>query len=98
MNKYVLTSQAQVDLADIWLHIAEDNVQAADRLNDSFYAAFVKLAQMPGMGRLRDELAAQTLRVWPIGQYLIIYRPESDPLEIVRVVSGYRDLPALFLE
>lgn len=98
MNKYVLTSQAQVDLADIWLHIAEDNVQAADRLNDTFYAAFVKLAQIPGMGRLRDELAAQALRVWPVGQYLIIYRPEADPLEIVRVVSGYRDLPALFIE
>lgn len=98
MNEYVLTNQAKVDLADIWLHIAEDNVQAADRLVDTLYASFFKLAQMPGMGRLRDELAAQALRVWPVGQYLIIYRSETAPLEIVRVVSGYRDLPALFME
>jgi len=98
MNQYRLTDLAKVDLADIWFHIAEDNVQAADRLNDTLYAAFVKLARMPGMGRLRDELAAEALRVWPVGQYLIIYRPETKPLEIVRVVSGYRDLAALFVE
>lgn len=98
MKKYVLTNQAEADLADIWLHIAEDNIRAADRLIDSLYAAFVKLAQMPGMGRLRDELASEALRVWPVGQYLIIYRPETKPLKIVRVVSGYRDLPALFIE
>jgi plasmid stabilization system protein ParE len=50
---------------------------------------------MPGMGHRRNELASKELFVWPVGQYLIIYRPDTDPLEIVRVVSGYRDLAAL---
>jgi len=28
--------------------------------------------------------------------YLVIYRPETKPLQVVRVVSGYRDVPKLF--
>jgi hypothetical protein len=34
--------------------------------------------------------------VWPVHSYLVIYRPEIQPLQIVRVLSGYRDIGALF--
>jgi hypothetical protein len=27
---------------------------------------------------------------------LVIYRPETRPLQVVRVLSGYRDIAALF--
>ena len=54
------------------------------------------LADMPGMGHSRDDLADETLRAWPVHSYLIVYRPAQRPIEIVRVVSGFRDLFALF--
>lgn len=57
---------------------------------------FVRLAEWPGIGHERTDLADETLRVWTLQSYLIIYRPTSRPLEIVRVVSGYRDLVSLF--
>ena len=51
---------------------------------------------IPTIGHLREDLADdETLRFWPIRHYLIIYRPDSQPLEIVRVLSGRRDLKML---
>ncbi len=97
MSQYILAPVVHTDLSDIWLRIAEDNIEAADRVIDALYAAFVKLAQMPGMGHRRHDLTSEPLRFWPIFNYLIIYRPETDPLEIVRVVSGYRDVAALLI-
>jgi toxin ParE1/3/4 len=36
------------------------------------------------------------LRSTPIDQYLILYIPVRQDIDILRVVSGYRDLAALF--
>lgn len=55
-----------------------------------------RLVDHPGLGHVRDDLADETLRVWPVHSYLVIYRPETTPLQIVRVLSGYRDIAALF--
>ena len=66
-------------------------LDAADRMRDNIYEAINKLADMPGMGHRREDLTRQALLFWPVGKYLIIYRPDTAPLEIVRVVSGYRD-------
>jgi antitoxin ParD1/3/4/toxin ParE1/3/4 len=51
-----------------------------------------RLAQMPGLGHLREELSDEPVRFFPVYSYLIIYRPETDPLEIVRVLHGARDV------
>ncbi len=64
----------------------------------NIHQAISMLVAMPGMGHRRDDLTRQPLLFWPIGQYLIIDRPDTDPLEIVRVVSGYRDVGGLLLE
>ena len=34
-----------------------------------------------------------TLLFWPVGSYLIIYRAEHRPIEIVAVTQGSRDVP-----
>lgn len=57
--------------------------------------AMRRLAEMPEIGHVRDDLADETLRVWPLYSYLIVYRPKTDPLQIIRVVSGYRDISRL---
>jgi antitoxin ParD1/3/4/toxin ParE1/3/4 len=54
-----------------------------------------RLAEMPEMGHLREDLAEEPLRFWPVYSYLIIYRPDRNPLEVVRVLSGYRDIADL---
>ncbi len=75
MRDFILSPLARQDLNDIWDHIAEDDLDAADRV--------------------REDLTDEPLRFWPVRRYLIVYRPDSDPLEIVRVLSAYRDVKKL---
>ena len=51
------------------------------------------LANFPNMGRKREELLT-SLRSFPVDDYLIFYRQIEGGIEILRVVSGYRDLNA----
>ena len=92
MKGFRLSPQAYQDTDEIWEFIALDNLDAADRVRDKIFEAFEKLAEMPGMGHLRENLAEEPLRFWPVYSCLIIYRPDSRPLEIVRVLHGARDV------
>lgn len=57
-----------------------------------------KLAQMPEVGHLRQDLSEEPLRFWMIYSYLIIYRPETRPLQILRVLHASRDVRRLLEE
>ncbi len=84
-----------MDLDNIWLYIASDNVAAADRMIDELVGKFRTLASEPGNGPTRGELA-ESLRSFPVGNNVIFYRAMPNGIEIVRVLSGFRDLPELF--
>ncbi len=51
-----LSRSAETDLDEIWLHIAQDKVSAADRFIDLLTSKFPRLAATPLMGRARDEI------------------------------------------
>jgi toxin ParE1/3/4 len=91
----VISDQAQEDLLDIWLYIANDSPLAADRFLDFLYEKCVSLCASPKLGRLRDELLPG-LRSLPVKRYTIFYRVSRDTIEIVRVLSGYRDVERVF--
>jgi toxin ParE1/3/4 len=94
MSRYRLTEQARQDLDDIWLYIAEDNLAAADHFLDTLYEKFVLLAEQPLWGRLRPELALN-LRSFPVGNYVIFYRPIDNGIEVAWVLHGAREIDAL---
>ncbi len=54
-----------------------------------------KLAETPGMGHVREDLADESLRVWRVFSFLVIYRPDTSPLHVIRVLHGARDLEGL---
>jgi len=87
--------QAGADLDDIWFHIAQDNLNAADRFIDLIEQRCRLLAENPLMGCSRSELAPG-LRSFPVGNSIICYVPMENGIEIVRVVSGARNIDALF--
>jgi len=95
MRTYRLTNEAIADLDEIWLFVAEDSVNAADRLIETCYERFQSLAQMPLAARARPEIAPQ-FRSSPIGNDVVLFRPTDTGVEIVRVVHGARDIGALF--
>ena len=88
------TPQARDDLIDIWVFVAERSQSAADRLMDAVREKCQLLAESPELGRSRDELAP-SLRSFPVGKYTIFYRPAEDGIEVIRVLSSYRDIDAL---
>lgn len=85
-------------MQDIWHYIAEDNPVAADRVESELYAAFAKLADNPYMGHMREDITGRSVRFWSVYSYQIIYRPDTSPLQVVRVLSGYRDLGDVLAE
>jgi antitoxin ParD1/3/4/toxin ParE1/3/4 len=94
VSGYVLGTEAEFDLDDIWEYIAADNIAAADRWIERLYDAFEALGQTPGMGHKREDLTPHPVLFWPVGAYLIVYRAERRPIEIAAVVQGSRDIPA----
>jgi plasmid stabilization system protein ParE len=93
VSGYVLSVDADLDLDDIWEYIARDNIDAADRWIAKLFDAFEALGRTPGMGHTREDLTSYPVRFWPVGAYLVIYRAERQPVEIVAVTQGSRDIP-----
>lgn len=89
---FLLSEPAALDLRDIRDHIAGDDPETAMQVLRDIRTAIERLVELPRLGHARDDLADEDLRVWTVHTYLVIYRPDTDPLEIVRVLSGYRDL------
>jgi len=95
MSNYILSTDADLDLDDIWEYIATDSLDAADRWVAKLFEAFDALGRCPGMGHKRDDLTDYPILFWPVGKYLILYRSISDkPVQIVAVTQGARDIPA----
>jgi toxin ParE1/3/4 len=93
--RYAVNSElAEADLADIWVEIATDDIDTADRFIQGLRTLAQKLAEQPFMGRVRPELG-QDVRVFPHEQYLLIYRPATHGVGIARVVHGARDLTSI---
>jgi toxin ParE1/3/4 len=51
--------------------------------------------QFPNIGRSYDDLLLG-MRGVLLKSYIIFYRSVNGGIEIVRVISGYRDLPTIF--
>lgn len=95
MSRYILSPEARQDLREIKDYIAGYNKIAAMRLIESIRAKCRDLTNFPKMGRSYAELYPE-LRGIPLDKYIILYRLIENGVEIVRVVSGYRNLKSLF--
>ena len=87
--------EARIDLLEIWDYIAKDNLDAADRVEQEILEATRMLAKNPDLGHFRKDLTTKPVRFWRIHSYLIIYISDARQLEVVRILSGYRDLANL---
>lgn len=98
MNRaYVLTPAAEQDVDEILDYIAMDSVPAALRVLADLRRGMEKVAAAPGIGHVRDDIANESLRIWAVHSYLIVYRSPRRRVEIVRVLHGARDIRALGL-
>jgi toxin ParE1/3/4 len=96
MSRYRISPAARADLKDISRFIAVDrqSLQGATRLRGLFLAAFQNLANNPFLGQACPEFGDE-LRIFPVGNYVVLYMPRPNGIDIVQVTHGARDLPAI---
>ncbi len=101
MKRFILSDHAELDLQDIFDQTVDlFGHRQAVLLHLQFAEAFERLGMFPLSGHTRDDLIdpAQSIRFLAVSKrFLILYRPETMPVEIVRVVDGITDIGRLLI-
>jgi toxin ParE1/3/4 len=95
VSRVTLRPEATSDLESIEEYIAQDDVDQALAFIERLFDTMSLLGSQPEMGRARPELGP-ALRSFPVGQYVVFYEPAPGGIDVVRVLSGARDVDALF--
>jgi toxin ParE1/3/4 len=95
--------RARADLLELVTWIAADNPKAALALHDAYEHSLDLLADNPQLGHLHSSgspllAGMRVLAVHRFRKILIFYRPLPGAVEIVRILHGSRDIPAVFDE
>lgn len=94
-SKIFLSPAAENDVDEVITYLAQENSAAAHGFLDALSDAMEKLSDHPDLGHIREDLTNKPVKFWTFKwHYLIIYKPTA-PLEIVRVLSGFRDIISL---
>jgi plasmid stabilization system protein ParE len=67
-------------------------------VEEAIHVACASLADTPLAGRIREDLTALPLRFWlvqPYRNYWIVYRPETKPLQVIRIIQAARNIPQI---
>jgi len=91
------TPSAVRDIAFAAGEMAGDNPRAARAFIAATNEVAINLGRFPEMGDERPGLADPPVRFWTIARYryVVVYRPDTVPPRILRVLHGARDLPNL---
>jgi len=92
---YRKSPEAERDLIQIWMYVATESRSAATQFIDRLHGHMGDLADMPGMGRIRVEFGP-LVRSFAVDDFLIFYRESQAGIDVIRVLSGRRDLRSVF--
>jgi len=93
MSRYILAPQAAKDLIDIWRYIKEQSsVTIADRVERTIRDRMGFLSSHPRAGHWRRDMTSQNVKFFSVYSYLIVYKPDTKPLQIVSILYGRRDV------
>jgi toxin ParE1/3/4 len=97
MARVLRTSEARQNLRDLGRYIAQQSGDRslALRFLDRIARKCEQYARQPLMGDARPDLGPD-VRCFPVGNYVVIYRPLPDGILVLLVVHGARDIPAVF--
>lgn len=94
-GSYVLTLSASRDIDGILEYVLEHGGHGpAVRVYEHLLDGCSRIGEMPGIGHTRDDLADDTIRIFAVYSFLILYLPDTRPVQILRVIHGARDMPS----
>jgi antitoxin ParD1/3/4/toxin ParE1/3/4 len=92
-RRYILAPEAALDLVQIWRYIKNNaSDEIAERVEAVICEKILYLARSPGSGHWRKDLTDEPVKFFPVYSYLIVYRPETKPLQVVAIIHGRRDV------
>jgi plasmid stabilization system protein ParE len=98
MKGWIFSPQASFDLFEIWLYLAQTaSSDVADRIEAEFTEVCDRIAKHPMSGHTRPDVR-RPVRFWNVRQYLVIYWPDTAPIEILRLAHGAQDIPRVVSE
>ncbi len=93
MKRFVLTRPAERDLDLIKTYLLERaGATVTRRVMKEIRGGLILLGSEPGVGHAQEDLTDRPLKFWAIYSYLIVYSPETKPVQIVRILHGKRDV------
>jgi toxin ParE1/3/4 len=96
-RNFLFTPSAENNALEIWEFLADTaDESVADRVLARIYDECEKLGEHPGLGHYREDLLGKQYRFWSAWSYLIVYRWQVKPIEVIALVHGARDLKAFF--
>ena len=99
MKRYIIAPEAGEDIKAIKAYLKrEAGLSVANSTLKKIRDAFELLRRTPGLGHIREDLTDEPVKFWPVFPYLIVYNPSTQPIEIVRVIHGNRDVSAILLQ
>lgn len=97
MSRYTIAPEAISDLDEISNYFLIHDVEAGERWFEAFNQKCQQLVQFPFMGRRYAHIRSD-LRGLPLEGFIIFYRVQDTFIEIMRIVSGKRNLKTLFTD
>jgi len=99
MPRVQRTRTAERSLDEIYDHIGRKNHSpaAAARLLRRIAEKCELYATQPLMGEARPDLGSD-IRCFPVGNFVVIYKPLEDGILVLLVIHGARDIPTVFRE
>lgn len=95
-RRYSLAPEAARDLVDIWRYVKSNaSLEMAERVESVIREKIVFLARVPGAGHWRRDITHHAVKFFAVYSYLIVYRPETNPLHVVAILHGRRDIGRL---
>jgi toxin ParE1/3/4 len=100
MARVRLRPEVPDDLHSIYQYLGDKSPEVANRFLSVIKPTFDDLSRMPGKGSLKQYRARKLagIRSWLVPtfrNYLILYRPIEEGIEVIAVVHGSRNLVRL---
>lgn len=95
-RRFILSTPASQDLDELFSYVLQNSSEPrAQHVAEHLQEAFQKLADNPGLGHSREDLTSSPVLFYTVWSYFIIYKPNTKPLQVARVVHAARDVEAL---
>ena len=85
-----ISNLAKNDIANIWVYIAQQNVDSANKIIRSLMEIFILLEQNPKLGTSKSKIL-DNLYSFPFKNYLVFYSVHLGNIKIHRVIHSSRN-------